>query len=70
MPCSAWVMADSLQLNYNLLLRCFDFGIYTQTQKLLKLKLSENNIDPNCEDLQTDACNKTVIKISKPNFSN
>ncbi len=70
MLCSAWVMADSLPLKYNLLLRCFDFGIYTQTQKLLKLKLSENNIDQNCEDLQTGACNKAVLKISKPNLSN
>ncbi len=36
------------------------------------MKVTDNNIDidQNCNDLQTYAFNKALIKISKPNSSN
>jgi len=32
--------------------------------------ISDNDIDQNCKDLQTYACNKWLIKISMPNLGN
>ncbi len=32
--------------------------------------ISENDIDQNYKDLQTYACNKALIRMSKPNLSN
>ncbi len=32
--------------------------------------ISDNDIDQNCKDLQTYACNKGLIKISMPNLGN